>query len=81
MNSIPVPGLYLRFHDDPGDGCLHDVGSVQAVDAVDAKHPALLADHPFVVHPEHNNTTQARVWRERERELELELENFIFQGL
>ena len=56
--SVIEVGLYLCFHDDPGDCSLHDIGSIQTIDTVDTEHPVLLADNTPVVHPADHNTTQ-----------------------
>ena len=50
----------LYFKDDAGNGALHDVGSVKAVDAVGAKYAALFTDSATAVNPD--NTTITTHW-------------------
>jgi len=42
----------LYFKHDAGDGTLHDVGSVEAVNAISAKYAALFTDCATSVNPE-----------------------------
>ena len=42
---------YLNIHDSLGNRRHDYISPVQTVDAVDAKHSSLLANHPVLVHP------------------------------
>jgi len=55
----------LYFQHDAGNGTLDDIGSVEAVDAVDAKYASLFTDCATSVNPE--QTTSVEQWTRKLR--------------